>query len=80
MEISPELLAELRNWITELGLSKYEVFLVFIVCLIAWRLPAIFSFLKEMRVINLDAKHKRLSLEAKIKREKERRRKSKRKK
>ena len=46
MDFSPELFAELRKWVMEIGINKSIV--VLIVVLTAWRLPVILNILKEV--------------------------------
>lgn len=52
--MSPELLAELRQWIEFLGLSKLEVFGLFLVLLFVWRLPVILKHRNERYAIKRD--------------------------
>ncbi len=69
-----EILQELREWATTFGLSKYNLFLLFIGVLIFKRLPVILKHIREMRAIKLDFISKGKKLQAKIDEQKEKRR------
>ena len=71
--MSPEFLAELREWVALLGLGKREVFCVFVVVLVFIRLPLILKHLNERYVIRKDFKARGRKLKAKIEQEKARR-------
>jgi len=73
MDIDAELLAELRLWIEQLGLSKYETFIIFLCFLVFLRLPTILRYFSEIRAIERDFQHKSRILESKIERERSRR-------
>ncbi len=71
--IDAETLSELRLWVQDYGLSKYEVFLVFVVVLIFMRLPTILKHLRETRAIERDFQHRSKALAGKLEKERRRR-------
>jgi CHASE1-domain containing sensor protein len=67
--VDAELLAELRQWIELLHLSKLEVFGLFVVALIVWRLPVILNHRNERYAIKRDFEAKAERLRQKLERE-----------
>lgn len=70
-------LAEARQWVVQFGWSKLEVFGLFFLILLFWRLPLILKHRAEIRAIELEFQRRSKVLDAKI--EKERNRRSRRK-
>lgn len=73
MDLNAEFLIELRNWIVQLDVNKYEVFGAFFVALVFWRLPSTLKFMKEITALTLNNSREKLKIEAKLERERIRR-------
>lgn len=70
---APEILAEIRQWMLALQLSKFEVFACFVTALIFWRLPLILKHRSEIRAIDQEFQRKTKELELRIAKEESRR-------
>ena len=68
-----ELLTELREWVTALNLTKFQVYVYFITSLVFWKIKPILRHRREVAEIKLDFFNKSQKLQNKIEAQKEKR-------
>lgn len=68
-----ETLKAVLSFIQGLGLTKWQVLIVFVLCLVTWRLPVLLQHRKEMRVAKDDFKLRSDTAREKIALEREKR-------